>query len=476
MSITTVTFFVFALTTAALYQLFRHSLWRHSVLLAANVVFFASQVDPLSSVIPFVAFLLAGYGSYRLVVATKEAYLSMFLLAGIIIAFVYLKRYDFVNFVPELTFGYAVIGLSYVLFRILQVHIDAWHAKDEVPIGMLSYANFCISFLTLVAGPIQRSQQFTAQVEKPERITEPDCLEAARRVARGLALVILLSAAFNGLFETFKGKLFVPNQGALRMGFLYAGTCTLYFLYLYTNFAGYTDIVIGTGRLFGFRLPENFNQPLSATNLIDYWSRWHMSLSEWFKVYVYNPLMLRLVRSVSRKQVQPFLAVFAFFITFSLIGVWHGSTWVYVFYGFYLGLAISLNKLTQVVMTERLGQKKYRALRDKRSYALVSRGLTLASIATALTCFWTNNQTALELLNGLGVGGALFGGLMAVGLGMAIAVLWDFALVIARTARDGWIMRAPAAAPLAVASAQIIAVVMLATLFNAAPDFVYRAY
>ena len=99
----------------------------------------------------------------------------------------------------------------------------------------------------------------------------------------------------------------------------------LFAVYLYANFSGYMDVVIGTARFLRIELPENFHWPFAATGYIDFWGRWHMTLSTWFKTYVYSPLLMTLMRRYPAASAEPYLGVFAYFVTFFFVGVWHGQ-------------------------------------------------------------------------------------------------------------------------------------------------------
>jgi D-alanyl-lipoteichoic acid acyltransferase DltB (MBOAT superfamily) len=163
---------------------------------------------------------------------------------------------------------------------------------------------------------------------------------------------------------------------------------TLYPLFLYSNFSGYIDIVIALARLMRVRLPENFDRPFSASSVLEFWNRWHMTLSNWFKVYVYNPLLLALMRRVSSSAVQPLLAVVCFFVTFFLMGVWHGRTSEFVVFGVLNGLGISINKLWQIWLTRLKGRKGYTALARNETYTAFGRGLNFSWYAFTMFWFW----------------------------------------------------------------------------------------
>ena len=163
-----------------------------------------------------------------------------------------------------------------------------------------------------------------------------------------------------------------------------------YPFFLYCNFSGYIDIVIGIAWLIGISLPENFDRPFSADSFIDFWNRWHITLSTWLKTYVYNPLLLGLMRRYPSESLAPVWGVIAFFVTFFLVGAWHGQTSTFLFFGVLQGLGVSLNKLYQIVLVARVGRKRVKQLASNVFYIAICRGLTFTWFAFTLLWFWSS--------------------------------------------------------------------------------------
>ena len=248
--------------------------------------------------------------------------------------------------------------------------------------------------------------------------------------------------------------------------------------YLYYNFSGYMDIVIGIGWLLGQNLPENFDRPFSARNMFEFWSRWHMTLSEWFKTYLFNPLMKFLAYHLSAPAWLPYLGVIAFFVTFFVMGVWHGSTGVFVIYGLVMGAGASLNKLWQVFMTKRLGKKRYKALGESLVYAALARGLMFAFFALSVTALWVNMDQLSLLAHRLGAGGlaaaligtalcAAFGGVFVDHAGRILA---GVAPRLDRPGVSGVMMRN------LVLASEVLLILAVGSFFHKAPEFVYKAF
>jgi len=161
-----------------------------------------------------------------------------------------------------------------------------------------------------------------------------------------------------------------------------------YPIFLYCNFSGYIDIIIAIARLMRLQLPENFNRPFSSTSFIDFWNRWHITLSTWLKTYVYNPLMVTLMRHCDSVELEPHLGVACFFVTFFLIGLWHGRTSEFLFFGLLQGGGVAINKLWQIYIAKALGRKRYKEVARKHLYAIFSRGLTYTWFSFTLFWFW----------------------------------------------------------------------------------------
>jgi D-alanyl-lipoteichoic acid acyltransferase DltB (MBOAT superfamily) len=162
----------------------------------------------------------------------------------------------------------------------------------------------------------------------------------------------------------------------------------LYPLFLYANFSGYTDFVIGIAALFRITLPENFNHPFAATNFIDFWNRWHITLSQWLKSYVYTPVLLAAMRRVRARAWRPWLGIAAYFCTFFLVGIWHGQSSEFLFFGVLQGAGVAINKLYQTLPLHRI--PACRRVMRQAAYTAFCRGLTFTWFTFTLLWFWSS--------------------------------------------------------------------------------------
>lgn len=215
-----------------------------------------------------------------------------------------------------------VIGLSYMTFRQIQLVLEATQAQQ--PFSSVLWCSFLINPLTLIAGPIQTWKSHLEGVANLKSPTIQQGLSSCHRVTTGLIKVLILKQIFAG-----QGDFRLLSQpGVTFLDWVIAFYS--YYVFLYLDFSGYTDIVRGLAVLAGFTtLPENFNRPYLSTSFQDFWIRWHITLGLWARTYVFTPLLTALLRwwGVAR-QVPAIVA--ALFVTFFLIGIWHGIAWNFI--------------------------------------------------------------------------------------------------------------------------------------------------
>jgi len=452
--------------------------WRQMVLLVANVCFLATFSHRLLSFAPLVLFLIFGYGAIALVAKyPNRAFLLV--LVGTLASFVWLKKYAFVPATFSLPFVYVTVGISYILFRVLHLIIDTKSGGLPEQIGALSYFNYTCSFLTLVSGPIQLYPDYRRMQERAceSRLTVDNAVGSLERVIRGFfkvnVLALVLSALHGRALEAVTAA--QPVGDKWIMGIL---GVVLYPLFLYCNFSGYIDIVIGLGYLFGFSLPENFNRPFAADNFIDFWSnRWHITLSSWLRNYVYNPLLIAMMRRFPSRRIEGVLAVFAFFVTFFLVGIWHGQNSEFLMFGVFMGLGVSLNKTYQLLMIRRLGRKQYNQLSSRPIYIAFARGLTFTYFVLSTILFWSNwaqmakLETALGAITSVAVVGGIFCGATIV------LAIWETARSSASNMRWSDFPLFSLAWRAGSSAALLVIIIVLDLLMNQqAPDIVYKAF
>ena len=265
--------------------------------------------------------------------------------------------------------------------------IEAGDNTEKPQIGLGAYLLYMLNFTTLVSGPIQRYDEFARDQFTDQPIgLEPRVVGLQlERIVRGFFKVNVLAMLLHAIQEDALARMAHPLPLSLKLYSAFE-LVTVPPSFVYANFSGYIDIVIALARLMRMRLPENFDRPFSAASFLDFWNRWHITLSTWVKTYVYNPLLIVLMRCISSAVLQPFLGVFCFFVTFFLVGIWHGRTSEFIFFGVLLGAGVSINKLWQVLLARAMGRQGYKALAKNFFYISFGRGLTFTWFA--LTNFW----------------------------------------------------------------------------------------
>jgi len=217
------------------------------------------------------------------------------------------------------------IGISFFTFQALGYIIDVYNKKHKSARNILQFTTYISLFPQLIAGPIVRYSD--VEKELKERVTSYDKFsEGVKRFTIGLSKKVLIA---NVLGEFVK----VLTETTVLASWLkpFAYTLQIYF-----DFSGYSDMAIGLGLMMGFRFLENFNYPLIASSITDFWRRWHMSLSSWFKDYVYIPLggnkvsKLKWIRNI--------------FVVWFLTGFWHGASWNFILWGLYFGVILVIEK------------------------------------------------------------------------------------------------------------------------------------
>ena len=221
------------------------------------------------------------------------------------------------------------IGISFYTFQIISYVIDVYNGKVKVQKNLINLATYVSLFPQLVAGPIVRYQ--TVEKELDDRVHSfNNFAYGIRRFTIGLAKKVLIANALGKLCS----KAFLADEKTIVFFWIFGVS---YMLQLYFDFSAYSDMAIGLGRIFGFHFPENFNYPYISKSITEFWRRWHISLSTWFKDYVYIPLGGN--REGKYKQIRNILIVWL------LTGIWHGANWTFLIWGLLFGIILIIEKI-----------------------------------------------------------------------------------------------------------------------------------
>jgi membrane protein involved in D-alanine export len=240
------------------------------------------------------------------------------------------------KFVPLFQADYQIffLGLSYITFRSLDAIIGI-HDGMISSLPPIQYLTFLLFFPTISSGPIDRYKRFEEDWKRERTHAEffSDLDGAFHRVFTGFLYKFILAA----LIKQYWLDPMSQGSNLLHIGsYMYA-----YTFYLFFDFAGYSAFAVGLSYLFGFHTPENFNLPFLSRDIRDFWNRWHMSLSFWFRDHIYNRFVFTALKNKWFKD-RYTASYIGYVITMGLMGLWHGTAWHYIVYGLYHGVLLAL--------------------------------------------------------------------------------------------------------------------------------------
>ena len=240
--------------------------------------------------------------------------------------------------IPEITLP---IGISFYTFQTMSYSIDVYRGKVAAQRDIINFGAYVAMFPQLIAGPIVRYETVAAELESRTE-TVGDFAAGARRFIVGLAKKVLIA---NTMAQTADSLL---TSAPSSLGTIGAWTAIIaYTFQIFFDFSGYSDMAIGLGRMMGFHYPENFNYPYIADSVTDFWRRWHISMSSFFRDYVYIPM--------GGNRVSWGRWIFNIFTVWFLTGLWHGASWNFVLWGLYFGALLVLEKLVLMKPLKKLG-------------------------------------------------------------------------------------------------------------------------
>ena len=278
------------------------------------------------------------YTNGRLMVGASDKKKKLILINSIVVnlGILFFFKYSdfFIKVVNE--FGFNIkplnlalpLGISFYTFQTLSYTIDCYRGRVNIADNIVDFGLFVTSFPQLIAGPIVK--YIDVEKELKERDDSLNSYNVGMRIfIEGLFLKVLLANKFGEIFNSFT----FADASSKTLIFL---KLVAYSLQIYFDFAGYSKMAIGMGRMLGFHFPENFNYPYISKSITEFWSRWHMTLSSWFKEYVYIPL--------GGNRVGRARHIFNIFVVWFLTGFWHGADYNFILWGMYFFVVLILEK------------------------------------------------------------------------------------------------------------------------------------
>ena len=226
------------------------------------------------------------------------------------------------------------VGISFYTFQTLSYAIDVYRGDVKTERHLGYYALFVTFFPQLVAGPIERPGNLMPQLKAPHKINKYDSMKGAQKMLMGFFKKIVVA----DVIAVYVNHVYNDPENATAIGIIIA--TALFAVQIYCDFSGYTDIAIGAARIMGYKLMQNFDRPYTARSIAEFWRRWHISLSTWFKDYLYFPLG----GSRCPKQWMNYRNLM---IVFLVSGLWHGANWTFLIWGFLHGIYQVIGKLTR---------------------------------------------------------------------------------------------------------------------------------
>lgn len=243
------------------------------------------------------------------------------------------------------------LGISFYTFQAIAYTTEIYRKKLEPVANFVEFALYLAFFPKLIAGPLMRPAAFFQQIAKPTpRLTAPAIRDALGLLVLGLFKKIVIADGLASLAEVAFSAAAYPTSAPFPTPLYWQGFY-LYAFQIYADFSGYTDLARASAMLLGFSLPDNFQQPYLAPTVGVFWNRWHMSLTQWFREYLFFPLS-RILLNATQRRYPRLVQVAVNLITMTLIGLWHGAAWTFVAWGLWHGLLLSIERLADFKPTK----------------------------------------------------------------------------------------------------------------------------
>lgn len=278
-------------------------------------------------------------------VASRLTTLGVLLGVGMLFYFKYLDFFveQFGNLLTSIglqnninTFGILMpLGISFFTFKLIAYVIEVHRETLEPSKDPIAFGTFIAFFPTIMSGPIDQPGKFLPQLDSARTCTYDNLSEGAKRILWGMFLKMCIADQLSGYTSAVFGNYTHHNASSIFLA------SVLYYFQMYTDFAGYSDMAIGVSQMMGLKIAENFNRPIFAQNISEYWRKWHISLTSWITQYIYMPLNLAF-RNLGMTGI-----CLAAIINTIAIGAWHGANWTYILFGLYHGIIIAIITLVE---------------------------------------------------------------------------------------------------------------------------------
>ena len=364
---------------------------RPYIFLAVNAAVFLLTFNRIYAVVAAAAWILVPYFAAPLMVESDgrgNRYFRTIFYIAMIMVFLYFMHYDWIVVFRKIPYFKALkfLGLSYFLFREIDYTMQYGYLKENrVKISLFDYINYVTSLYTIMAGPILRYEEFVTDFydESKEELGTDGILDQLHRIIFGYFKLYVISAFMSWMSGYWFGR--ITEAGNIFKAFIiYLIFAGFNAGFIYFNFVGYCDVVVGAARLAGFKLRENFDKPYMARSMVEFWNRHHITLSEWIRDYIYSPIIKKLLSGPFKKQL--FAAqCFALFMTFLIAGIWHGTNLNYVVYGLLEGLGVVISSVRTQKLKKKLGKKGLKEYEKQKRVIIFEHCWTLLYVAVSFS-------------------------------------------------------------------------------------------
>lgn len=357
MNFTSIGFALFFLVVAVLYYVLPVKIRWIWILLSG--IFFYMYSKPIYIFIPFFIIIityLAGIKMEKAHTPNKAQQWYLFAIIANVAILVFFKYTDFftatafdiINFTnhkiyhssaevknPLLLNLVAPLGISYITFQAIGYLIEIKRGNHLAERNFGHFSTFLFFFPKTIAGPVERAHHFLPQLKEPKVFVYENISRGLQQILWGVFKKLVIADRLSIYINVVFGNADHHSGITLLVGAI------LYVFQMYADFSGYTDMALGFSKILGFDLIPNFNRPLLAKSVTEFWRKWHISLSTWFADYFYNPI------AIAKRDWGKWSAVYAFFITFIVLGFWHGANWTFIIFGALQGLILTIEFFTR---------------------------------------------------------------------------------------------------------------------------------
>lgn len=273
-----------------------------------------------------------------------------------------------------------LIGLSYLTFRLAHLVLEVRNGQAPMP-SLARHIGFAFFLPTVAVGPISPYALYATSFDDP-RVSGTVAARAAMRIVVGAAKLLFLAHLVHRL--SYDGLL---QDGHAHGAADHVIAGIAYYLYVYCNFSGFCDVMIGAAALLGFRVAENFDSPLAARNVREFWARWHITLSSWMRDVVFGPLSKALLHRLGPRAADHAIAA-SVFVVFVLVGLWHGFGRYYLLFGALHAAGVTVNHYVTLARKRRLARSRARGRREPSWVRWLAVGITQAYVCFTFYFFW----------------------------------------------------------------------------------------